>query len=96
MKFQLKKVIPTYLAVIALSVMAGVFAGMVISGETEALMKFGILIFIGLIGFAFANVIGRVTRAYEDEKTAIRAITPLLSLMLILPVVTMAFLFGLI
>ena len=96
MKLELKKVIPTYLAVIALIVIAGAFAAMVISAETSPMLKFGLLVLIALIGFAFANIVARVARAFEDSKSAIRAITPLISLTLVLPAVTMAILFGLI
>ncbi|WP_372997218.1 hypothetical protein [Marinobacter sp.] len=96
MKLELKKVIPTYLAVIVLNIIAGAFAAMVISGETTPMLKFGLLVLIALIGFACANIFGRVARAFEETKGAIRAITPLVSLTLVLPAVTMAILFGLI
>ena len=96
MKLELKKVLPTYLAVIALNTIAGAFAALVISGETTPVIKFGLLVLIALIGFAFANIFTRVARAFEDSKVAIRAITPLVSLTLVLPAVTMAFLFGLV
>lgn len=96
MKLELKKVVPTYLAVIALNVVTGALGAMVISGETSPLLKFGILVLMGFIGFAFANIFGKIARAFEETNGAIRALTPLVSLTLILPAVTVAFLFGLI
>jgi heme/copper-type cytochrome/quinol oxidase subunit 4 len=91
----LKQILSTYLAVFVLSLMTGILVSMIISTTTETMTKVGLVVLLAGIGYLLSLMFVRLARGYERERQAIHAVAPLLSIVVIVPPLVAAALFGL-